>query len=266
MPHIRSLLLAVPLILTGPPAHSAHTVAAVFAHPDDELLVAPLLATLARQGVSVTLIVATAGESGTLRTEVPAGVELATIRRAETQCSARALGLASPIILDFADGQLGHFERPAPAYTQRLASTLAEVLTRLHPEAIVTFGPEGADGHPDHRIISSVVTQLVQARTPGVPSALLYAGFPSTGAPLDLGSGTPWMPTDTAFMPVRIAYAEADIAATRQAMGCYVSQIPPTDIEPSIRWYESAFHGTVYLRQWFGTAPGDDLFSLRWRR
>jgi len=61
----------------GPPK----TVLAVFAHPDDEVFVGPLLAHYARQGAKVHLAIVTDGEKGTSpHAGIPAGPELASVR------------------------------------------------------------------------------------------------------------------------------------------------------------------------------------------
>ena len=72
---MRSLLMATALIaflascvsggVAAPAANpSSRTLVAVFAHPDDETLVAPALARYAREGVRVFLIIATDGRRG----------------------------------------------------------------------------------------------------------------------------------------------------------------------------------------------------------
>ena len=253
---ILPLLLALLSRSLGP---AGRTLVAVFAHPDDELVVGPLLAAEARQGVTVYLVIVTAGEHGNAHTQVPAGPELARVRTDEARCSARALGIEPPIVLGYGDGELGHFERPAPAYLARLATELGQVIARLKPDAIITFGPEGLDGHPDHRLVGAVVSQLVQAGVPGIPAALFYPGFPADQLSGDLGSGAPWLPTDTAFMPVRVPYLPVDVAATRAAFGCHKTQVSPEEIDADIKWYEDAFRGRVYLRPWFGRT--ENLFD-----
>jgi LmbE family N-acetylglucosaminyl deacetylase len=54
-------------------------------------------------------------------------------------------------------------------------------LQRLRPDVLITWGPDGGYGHPDHRIVSSIVTQLVRAGAPGVPQRVFYASIPAEG-------------------------------------------------------------------------------------
>jgi LmbE family N-acetylglucosaminyl deacetylase len=171
-----SILCAAP---SAAPAEAPHTLLAVFAHPDDETLVAPLLAAYARRGVRVHLAIVTDGEKGTqVHAGIPAGPELAKVRAEEARCSARALGIEPPMLLGFKDGELGKQGRPPWAPLAEVQTEIAKVLQRVRPDAVITFGPEGAYGHPDHRLVGAVVTQLVQASADGAPARLFYPGFP----------------------------------------------------------------------------------------
>src|SRR5687767_287399 len=71
---------------------SAPTVLAVFAHPDDERVVGPLLARLARQGTTVHLAIATDGSKGVREhAGIAAGPPLAAARKSEAECAANRL-------------------------------------------------------------------------------------------------------------------------------------------------------------------------------
>ena len=150
---------------------------AVWAHADDEAATSPVLARYAREGVQVSMIVVTDGAQGGAQTSIPRGPELARIRGEEARCAANALGINPPILLGFPDAQLGSYmEDPARLFqvTQRLQTEL----NRLHPDAVITWGPDGGTGHPDHRLVSSIVTQLARAGAPGVPERVFYASLP----------------------------------------------------------------------------------------
>src|SRR5258706_4404438 len=86
------------------------TILAVFAHPDDEAFVGPLLAHYARQGVRVHLAIVTeAGKGPPPRTGVPAGPEVARLRAEGARCSRRELGLEAPRLLGFKEVEPGRF-------------------------------------------------------------------------------------------------------------------------------------------------------------
>ncbi len=154
------------------------TLVAVLAHPDDESAASPILARYAREGVKVHLVIATDGAAGGQQTSIPRGPELARARAEEARCATDALGAAPPILLGFPDGQLGNYSDD-PLRLFKLTQRLHEELQRLRPDALITWGPDGGTGHPDHRLVSAVVTQLVRTGAPGVPERLFYASLPA---------------------------------------------------------------------------------------
>jgi len=263
MRHLRRLALSV--LMAAPSASAAEgtrTLLAVFAHPDDETLVAPLLAAYARRGVRVQLAVVTDGEKGTqAHAGIPAGPELAKVRAEEARCSSRALGIDPPILLGFKDGELGKQSRPPWAPLAEVQSAVAKVLQEVRPDAVVTFGPEGAYGHPDHRLVGTVVTQLVQAGAEGAPARLFYPGFPKDRLPKREG-GIPWSPTDPRFLTVRVPYEARDMAASRAALACHKSQFRAEEMEPLTQFMDQVLGGRQHLRPWFGGAKADDLFAV----
>jgi LmbE family N-acetylglucosaminyl deacetylase len=57
---------------------------------------------------------------------------------------------------------------------------------------VITWGPDGGTGHPDHRIVSNIVTQLQRAGAPGVPEHVFYMTRAWNGAiPLIPACSTP---------------------------------------------------------------------------
>src|SRR5438132_3648183 len=81
------------------PEKAERTILAIFAHPDDEILVSPLLAKYARQGVHVYLAIATSGEQGVMpHAHIPAGDSLRNVRSEEARCAARELHINPPIL------------------------------------------------------------------------------------------------------------------------------------------------------------------------
>jgi LmbE family N-acetylglucosaminyl deacetylase len=128
----------------APPRAAARTLVAVVAHADDEVMVAPVLARCARDGVQVYLVIATDGAQGGRYTTMR-GPELATVRAQEARCATDALGIQPPLLLGFPDGTLGdHAADPSLLY--RLAQRVHEELQRLPPDAVITFGPDAGPG------------------------------------------------------------------------------------------------------------------------
>jgi LmbE family N-acetylglucosaminyl deacetylase len=142
----------------------------VWAHPDDEAyLSAGLMARVIEAGGSVTILAATAGEKGTDDPARYDSDEFAAFRRAELVASVAELGVADVRFLGLRDGECD----VADDDTQVRA--VLDVIDDVRPDAIVTFGPDGITGHPDHRTVSSWTTQAWN-RTDGT-AELLYAAM-----------------------------------------------------------------------------------------
>lgn len=130
---------------------------AVLAHPDDESLgFGGTLARYASEGVETYLVTATRGERGRLgdRRGAPPD-EVGRIRERELRDAARELGIREVSFLDYLDGELDTAD-PVEA-TARIALHIR----RIRPQVVMTFGPEGAYGHPDHIAISQLATGAV---------------------------------------------------------------------------------------------------------
>jgi LmbE family N-acetylglucosaminyl deacetylase len=237
------------------------TILAVFAHPDDEIFVGPLLAHYARRGARVRLAIVTDGEKGASpRAGVPAGPELARVRAEEARCSCRELGIEAPELLGFKDGELGQLSNPPGGYLAEVVRAIRRLFVEIKPDVVITWGPEGGYGHADHRLVGAVVTQIVQAGAKGAPSRLLFPGLPVDRVRLRPEGGYPhWAGTDPRFLTVRVPYDAADLAATRRALSCHRSQFPPEQMEVLMSWLHETLAGRVYLRPWFGARATDDV-------
>jgi LmbE family N-acetylglucosaminyl deacetylase len=167
---------------------------AVLAHPDDESLgVGGTLAKYASEGVDVFLLTATRGDSGRFRGyrlddhQHPGSLALANIREGELRAAASALGVRELSILDYRDQQL---DRANP---REAVATIAGHIRRVQPDVVLTFGPEGAYGHPDHIAISQFTTAAIvaaadsafpcdgiEAEQPHAVSKLYYIAWPES--------------------------------------------------------------------------------------
>jgi LmbE family N-acetylglucosaminyl deacetylase len=146
---------------------------AVLAHPDDESLgFGGTLAKYAAEGVEVFLLTATRGERGRYRghrvgdSGHPGSLALAAIRERELRDAGAVLGVRDVSLLDYSDGCL---DRAVPRET---VGRIAEHVRRVQPDVVVTFGPDGAYGHPDHIAVSQFTTAAVM--TAAIPVSKLY--------------------------------------------------------------------------------------------
>jgi LmbE family N-acetylglucosaminyl deacetylase len=132
-----------------------HRLLCVLAHPDDEsLALGGVLARYAAEGVAIHLVIATSGEQGWQGTpeDHPGERQLARLREAELRAAAKILGIHDLSLLRFSDGGL------ATADPAALIAQIAQAVRRIRPQVVVTFGPDGATGHPDHIAISQATT------------------------------------------------------------------------------------------------------------
>jgi len=132
----------------------------VLAHPDDESLgIGGTLAKYAGEGVETYLVAATRGERGRFgeNGEKPPPDVVGRVREAELREAARVLGVREVNFLDYNDGDLDQVN-----VTEAVAR-IADHLRRVKPHVVITFGPEGAYGHPDHIAISQLATAAIVA-------------------------------------------------------------------------------------------------------
>lgn len=236
------------------------TLVAVWAHADDEGSVAPILARYAREGVQVYLVIATDGAQGGARTSIPRGPELARIRGEEARCATDALGIAPPILLGFPDGQLGNYDDPSRLF--RLTQRLQEELQLLHPDAVITWGPDGAYGHPDHRLVSSIVTQLARAGAPGMTERLFYASLPVEGlrAMNPTRGEPPFVIPQPKYFTTRVSFSAADLEAAKRSMACHKTQYSDDILRKLSELMGGVWKGELPLSPWLSTPAATDLF------
>lgn len=159
--------------------------AAVLAHPDDESFgCAGALALAHDAGRPTRLLVATRGEAGSPGGGLDDG-SVAGVRESELICAAKVIGLDEVSLLDgYPDG--GVAEQPF----ERLVDEIATWLADRRPQAVITFGPHGVTGHPDHIVVGSATRWAVErlAEEGLAPNAVYVISplFDSSGNLFDL--------------------------------------------------------------------------------
>ncbi|MDP9267963.1 MAG: PIG-L family deacetylase [Acidobacteriota bacterium] len=257
------LLSLLPLAASAqkiPAQHQPHqkTLLAVFAHPDDETIVSPVLAAYARQGVKVYLVVATDGRMGIMpHAGIPAGDQLAKVRAGEVQCAAKELGIEPPILIGLPDAGLAAI-KPAVAYPgeplDKLAKELRRIVDELDPQVIISWGPEGAYGHPDHRLVGDVVMQLFLEGGMRMKGRHFYwIGFPPERvASAPLWYGFKMYGTDPALLTAKVAFTPQDLATARKDIGCHKSQATTAMMNESFNTLSQLWKGGVQFYEWRG--------------
>ena len=215
---------------------------AVLAHPDDEsMALGGTLAKYAAEGVEITVLCATRGDAGRYgaeRGKLPPE-ELGRIRTRELQEATRVLGVRDVHFLGYGDGRLDQAD-PDEAIRKIVGH-----IRRVRPQVVVTFGPDGLYGHPDHIAISQLTTAAVAAAddpnyvTPGfAPHSVCKLYYPAWSAStwaayqgalkrlvmtvdgVERGA-TPW--PEWMITTVVDTSAHAEVAA--EAVACHHSQV-----------------------------------------
>jgi LmbE family N-acetylglucosaminyl deacetylase len=238
-------------------AQARAPILAVFAHPDDERVIGPLLSKLAREGRETHLVIATDGSRGVRDfAKIPAGPELAAARTREATCAASRLGVRQLHILGLPDGGLASFD-----VLGKLRSGIAAIIDSVKPAVIITFGPEGGTGHPDHRLVGDVTTQIVQSDSRYSGIDLLYASLPTERLRTAPRASPTVNGMAEALLTVRVPFEQRDLVAGREEFGCHRSQYAPAEMDSVNAYLAHAWNGTVWLRPWNGTLHNPGVFN-----
>ena len=139
---------------------SALRLLCVLAHPDDESLgTGGTLAKCSAEGIETFVVTATRGERGRFGdgVESPGPEIVGRTREAELRAAANQLGVREVSVLGYPDGGLERVNRA------EIVQTVAVHIARIRPHVVITFGPDGAYGHPDHIAISQITCAAVVA-------------------------------------------------------------------------------------------------------
>lgn len=226
-----------------------HTLLVAIAHPDDESF--PMGGTIAKytaSGARVVLVSATRGEAG-----IPgmSAEKTASLRETELRSAAQTLGVSRLEFLDYVDGE---FDR---ANEDKVVAKLLKIFQRETPNVVITFGPDGISGHPDHVATHRFVTRVFE-RVNLSNSRLFYIA-PSEATLQGCG-----------VIPSKKmaggSVASIDITNHRlskvRAMQCHASQNPPNTGDPEKEIENLACHEYFTLARPLGDYPtATDLFQ-----
>jgi len=132
----------------------------VMPHPDDECFgCASTIARYCAEGATVSLVTMTRGGAGLWNGRAAGDLRrLADVRELELRDAAGELGVAFLETFDYPDGALEKVEE-VEAVRERLLGDIVRCLRSHRPQVVATFGPEGAYGHPDHKVVSRMTVQ-----------------------------------------------------------------------------------------------------------
>ncbi|MCM0620421.1 PIG-L deacetylase family protein [Nocardioides bruguierae] len=191
----------------------------VSAHPDDESLgVGGLIATAHRAGMSVYLVLLTAGESSHPPREDMSRHSLATLRLGELDAAVEQLAPGAPVVF------LGAPDTGVTTVEREVVTALTEIVGDGTRTLLVA--PWRHDGHPDHDAAgraAAEVAAVTGARLVEYPLLMWRHHSPDEA---------PW--EDMAVLTLD----EEVLAAKHDAIRAHASQVRPKDVggdaEPSI--------------------------------
>jgi LmbE family N-acetylglucosaminyl deacetylase len=200
----------------------------VLAHPDDESF--PLGGTLAKyaaEGVEITLVCATKGEAG-----IPSlpREETAHLRERELRAAAGVLGLSDVRFLGWQDGELEKVNK------NTVIQQLITILNAIQPQVVITFGPDGISGHPDHIAIHRLTTSaFMQAQV----NSILYYIAPSEATQQGCGVIPPKEMAGGPTVGIDVGHY---LVTKVRAAQCHASQNPPFIGDPEKEAQHLACH------------------------
>ena len=162
------------------------TLLLVHAHPDDEsILTGGVIALAHRDGHRVVLVTATQGEDGD-RPDA-AVLALGELRRHELEAACVILGVDRLELLGYRgsefepDGAAPEPDALRSASVSEVAARVVAVLRAERPDVVVTYGPDGTYGHPDHVMVhrATVAAVGMLADEGWVPSKLYLHAVPT---------------------------------------------------------------------------------------
>ena len=144
----------------------------VWGHPDDEAYLSAGLMRLAIEaGRRVTCVTATCGEAGFPDNDPRSTEERKEIRKMEMAASLAELGVTEHHWLGHGDGAC------AEVPDDEAVAVVRSIIEDVQPDTLLTFGPDGATGHPDHIAVCrwSTLACAALARDGAPTPSLLYA-------------------------------------------------------------------------------------------
>jgi LmbE family N-acetylglucosaminyl deacetylase len=149
----------------------------------------------------------------------------------------------------------------------KIFSGLVEIIKKVEPDVVVTWGPDGVTGHSDHRITGLLTTELLQHVAPSskTPRKLYYVTFPASKFEKPVPPfGKDLLTTADAWITTVVDCRDG-LPEARKAALCYKSQHTP-DISGQISdLLEKVLEGRMYLRRVLGAGAFEgkerDLFE-----
>jgi LmbE family N-acetylglucosaminyl deacetylase len=225
---------------------------AVFAHPDDETFrPGGTLALLARQGVRVETLTFTRGGAGSCgNPPLCAPDELPALREKELRCACAALGIQPPRLFDYADGHLREYD------AETMVSHILLAMKEIKPQALLSFGPDGLSGHPDHIAAGQWAAEAFR-RADEVAALYTVAVPRSLAQKLEMRQIH-----DVPDESIALAVDVSSVWETKlSAMRCHATQIDSSPMMSAPEERQRLFFGREYFARAARQVPGMDFMA-----
>lgn len=144
------------------------TLFCVSAHPDDETFtMGGIIAAARMNGQRVIVVTATRGELGVQDESRWPEESLGEIRTKELEQALRVLGVEHQFFLGVIDGECAAADEP------EIVTRISRLMDTYQPDSIMTFGPDGLTGHPDHCTVSGWASKAKNRA--GIPATIYHA-------------------------------------------------------------------------------------------
>ena len=225
---------------------------AVFAHPDDETFrPGGTLALLAKQGVGVDMLTFTHGEAGSCGDPPLCALkELPAVRERELHCACVALGIQPPRLLDYADGHLQECDK------EMMIAQILFVVNEIKPQILLSFGPDGLSGHPDHIAVGQWAGEAFR-RADEIAALYTVAVPHSLAKKLDMRQ-VHSVPDEAIALTVDVSSAwETKLTAMR----CHATQLSSSPMMSAPEERQRLFFGREYFVRGACRNPGMDFMA-----
>jgi len=174
--------------------------------------------------------------------------ELPIVRARELRCACAALGIELPRLLDYPDSHLNE------ADPEQVVAEILAVIRQVHPQVLLSFGPDGLSGHPDHILVGQWASEVF-GRTEGIVARYTLTVPQSLATRLGMKQVRP-VPDEKIALSVDVASVwETKLAAMR----CHATQWSSSPMLSAPAERQRLFFGHEYFMQAAMRRPAGDF-------